>query len=87
MRFIGADEVRIRISIEMGGKECRYDHLIDRIGWERVAPPTRAPLDPMDAYDAMQRAEERRRLIDMVSSKIAHALVASVAEKYAEAVK
>ncbi len=84
MRFIGDNEVRIHIEIETDGHRMRQDHIIDRIAWERVAPPRRAPLDPMEAYDLMQRADERKRLIDVISSKVAYSLVNAFAEKYAK---
>jgi hypothetical protein len=84
MRFVGPDEVRISINIELDGHEVRHNHMIDRIAWERASPPRRAPMDQMDAYDAMQRAEERKRLIDMLSSKIAYSLVNAIADKYAK---
>ena len=85
MRFIDANEVRISVRIEIGGeREVAHNYIIDRIAWERVSPPRRAPIDPMDAYDAMQRAEERKRLVDMLSSKIAYSLVNAIADKYAK---
>jgi hypothetical protein len=82
MRFIGEDTVRIEILIEVRNHAFKHVHIIDRLGWEQVAPPLRAPIDPMDAYDAMQKAEKRKRLIDMISSKIAYTLVNAIADKY-----
>lgn len=52
-------EVLIKVEIECNGQRKAYKHLISEIDWERIAPSKYKPLDPMHAYEEMQKMRER----------------------------
>lgn len=71
-------EVLIRIEIQIYGQRKAYQHIISELDWERISPSKYLPLDSMQAYEEMKKAEERRRLIDMLSGKIAYSLINAI---------
>ena len=87
MITLDEEGVRIEIRVTVEGKLIRHGHIIDTLDWEDMSPPRRLLLDPLDVYDAQQRAEKRRRMIDMLSGKIAYALFSAIHEKYKEDTK
>lgn len=76
------DRVRITITVDIDGKRYGYNYDLTDTAWDRVAPPRDPPIHPMDVYEAQVKLEERKRLTDMVSGKIAYALVRAISEQY-----
>lgn len=66
-------EMVFRINCDWRGQRKEYRHAISRHDLDEITP-FRAPLTPAEAFEAMERAERRRRFVDMLSSKIAHAM-------------
>jgi hypothetical protein len=67
------NELKCSVRIDYRGEQLAFDHIISRIDLDSITPP-RMPLNPMDYADFQINAERRKRMVDMLSSDIAHAL-------------
>ncbi len=65
--------LRCRVTIEWRDKTFSYDH---RIGSDTLnqIEPQRIPIDLMDLAHTERNGERRRRVINMISAGISHAL-------------
>ena len=61
-------------------KRLAYIHTIDGLTFEDIAPLRRNlhPMTPYQICEEYQRADRRRRVVDMVAGKIAHALTEGI---------
>lgn len=79
------DLIRIRITIHNvlpNGESLNYDHVIPSVEWDQISPPYGPPIEPYQHYEAMQTMERRKRVIDMLSAKFAHAFTDAIVKKY-----
>ena len=73
-------EMVFRIECRWRGKRRTYQHALSRSDLDDILPFT-PPMSPQDAVEQMQREDRRRRMIDMISGQIAHAMTNALLSK------
>ena len=66
-------DMLITVDCKWRGESLSYRHIIGAFEMDGVVP-MRGPLSAQEAAEMMQSSELRRRVVDMVSGKIAHAI-------------